>query len=355
MSTTSRFARSDGVRRGLRGWLGLLMLASVGWPATVSAQAAAPIELEWTAPDHCPSSRAVLARVRQIAGRAHAAASLTAQATVTERADHQLELQLVLRSGKLVSTRSLKGRSCNDLVGALVVAVAVMLSSDEPLEPPDVAEPASEGTPKSDEARPAPTAAPVAPPPPPPKESPPARDAEPESPPRSWHGLLTLPIVALGVGPEAKAIRGLGLAAGVSFQRFRIHAEGKLWASRAAAAQDDELYGAKLERVTLSLRGCRNVLGEKFELAPCMLVSVQHLSAQGTGPNIASRSEATTWLAPGVGLRARYLIAPWFSLVLGLEGEVQLSRPEVKLEGVGLVERLSPLGGTLAVGSEWIL
>lgn len=346
MSTTSRSVRSNA--------LGLLLLAAgVGWPVSASAADAPPIELAWQAPEGCPGSEVVLERVRQLAGKGGAGGGpLAAEAVVSKSADGQFQLELVVRSGTLVGRRSMKGRSCNDLVGAVAVALALLLSPEQQQE--DAAA-LADATPEAERASPEPQ---------PPGVTPPAVDAA-DAPAasttlsgdkRRWRGLLTLPMASLGVGPERRAVVGLGLGAGVSFERWRFHAEGRLWAdTQARATPSPEDYGATLSRSTLSVRGCRSLGATRFEIGPCVLVSLQHLSAMGSGAHIAPRTPKTTWLASGLGLRARYLLAPWFGLVAAVDGEVQFSRPEVKLQGVGSVERLAPLSATLSIGTEWIL
>jgi hypothetical protein len=350
MSTTSRSVPRDRARPVASVLLGLAIVATLAWPASALADDAAPIQLTWEAPASCPSSDAVLAKVRKIAGKiGKDPAPLQAEAFVTENTDHQFALRLVVRSGALVGERSFKGRSCSDLVGALAIALAVILSSEEPLDEqalkdasPPVAEPASRQP--APENKPPPAAADA------------ARDPRAdEAKARRLHGLLTLPLFALSVGPQHHTSRGLGAAAGISFEDWRMLAEGKLWASRNATPWAGDESGAELNQLTVSLRGCRRVSGVRLELSPCLLVSMQHLSARGTGPHIEARTPATTWVAVGAGLRARLLITPWLSLVAQADGELQLSRPEVKLEDVGLVERLSPFAGTFAMGPEWIL
>jgi len=353
MSTTSRSAQSDGATPWLRSSVGLVALAVLAWPASAWAKDTNPIELTWRAPEGCPSSEAVLARVRQIAGPSRSGAlPLKAEATVTEDSDHQLVLKLVLRAGNLVGTRNLKGRSCADLVGAVAVALALLLSPDEPLDQHALGEPPADEPPSSDaanEVRPAETKTTT------PAEPPPADTDSSATAPRGWRALLTLPIGALSVGPQRHSLLGVGLATGVSFDRFRIYAEGKLWQSRNATLADEEDAGASLKQFTVTLRGCRNVGWQRFELSPCLLVSLQHLAARGIGPHIAPKAPEATWVAAGLGLRARVVVAPWLGLFAGIDGEIQTARPRVTLQDVGSVERLSQLGTTLAVGSEWIL
>jgi hypothetical protein len=295
--------------------------------------------------------------VLQIAGKTgRATQRLQAEAVVTESADHQFALRLKIRAGRLVGTRDIKGRSCNDLVGALAVALALLLSPEEPLDEHalgDSSSGASGSPPGEAEAPPPPTPPPPTPPPPSPPP-PPDDDGSADGPARRWHVLLT-PLVAVGLGPQRHALRGLGGAAGFSFDDWRVLAEGKLWASRDATPWSQDESGATLDQFTLSLRGCRRLWGRRFELSPCVLLSVQHLSARGLGRHIAAQTSSATWLAPGVGLRARFLLTPWLGLVAAADGDVQLSQPEVTLEGVGSVERLYPVAATASIGAEWIL
>lgn len=319
----------------------LVLVFGLGCPAPSIAQPRESIELVWNVPDGCPSAEAVLARVRQIAGAGPVnVAPLRAEATIAQQADGQYQMQLVIRAGALFDTRSIEGKACKDLVGAAAVALAVALSSLES---------AAAGNPAVSEQRAEPQtlqAPPVAP----------VAGASEPSPPRRWHGLLGLPLASLGAGPLRESSLGLGLAAGASFDDWRLLAEGRLWASRSVTRREllDD-YGADLRRVTVTLRGCRSVWGSRFEIAPCALVSLHHLTASGRGPHIAPRSPEVVWLAAGVGLRARLLLAPWFGLFAAADGEVQLSRPEIDLEGVGTLGRLAPAAATITVGSEWIL
>lgn len=158
--------------------------------------------------------------------------------------------------------------------------------------------------------------------------------------------------------------RGLGGAAGLSFRRWRFLAEGRLWASQheTTSSQGNE-YDVELKRFTVTARGCRAVFGSFFELAPCLVLSVNHLSASGSGHNLVPATDTATWAAVGIGARARLLIAPWVGLVAGLDGEVELARPEVSVSlpaaGSPLptavpVERLAPFAATLTLGTEWI-
>jgi len=347
----------------------LLCAAGMTYPGRVTAQSTAPIELKWNALEGCPSADTVLARVHKIAGSTRATPNtLRADATVTQPSDGLFRLRLKIEYGKLAALRNIEGKSCKDLAGATAVALALLLSSDEPLSERDLAgslpttgatpsgseEPNKQGpTPNQPETRPraaATTAAPT-----------PSVEA---GPPRRWHGLLVAPVGALSVGPLQQVSRGLGLAAGASFDHWRFLAEGKLWAAqRETIGNLGNDYEVSLDRFTVGARGCRSLFGSRFEFAPCVLMSVHHLSVRGSGPSLVSETDTVTWAAVGIGAQARLFVAPWLGLVAGVDGELQLSRPEVgiSLPAAGSpeptaipVEQLAPAAATISVGSQWI-
>jgi hypothetical protein len=331
----------------------LLLLSALAWPSKSTAQSAEPIQLTWDAPAECPDSEAVLARVRQILGASSSvAAPLQAEATIAQQGDRQFRMRLVIRAGTLLGARSIEAKSCNDLVGAAAVALAVAVSSMTPIDDkPSEAEPSPGAVPDGPGPRVVPQARPAA------ATAPTSReDAQSEAPVRRWHGLLRLPLASLAAGPTSEPSRGLGLGAGASFDQWRLLAEAKLWQSRHVTRREllDD-YGAELSRFTITLRGCRSFGGRRFEVAPCALLSLQHLSARGTGPHIAPRNPDVAWVATGVGVQARLLLTPWVGLIMAADGEIQLARPQIELEGVGSLGRLAPAAATITVGSEWIL
>jgi len=341
-----------------------------------NAQNTAPIELSWNALEGCPSSDTVLARVRKIAGATRATPNtLRADATVTQPSDGVFRLRLEIHYGNLAAVRNIEGKSCKDLAGAAAVALALLLSSEEPLSERDLAGATATaptpGTSSSDtqETDPrvtpqnpptAPVAAPVQPTPD--KSS---KNVEPGAR-RRWRVLLQAPLGAASVGPMTQPSLGAGAGLGFSFDRWRFLAEGKLWASQhETESHVRQTYDVQLNRFTVGARGCRFIFGTQFEFAPCALVSVHHLSVRGSGPAFESSGTSTaTWAALGIGTQTRVLITPWFGVVAALDGEVQLARPEVTASPppdselpasqVDSVVRLAPAAATLTVGAEWI-
>jgi hypothetical protein len=308
----------------------------VACTAFVASASASALELAWDAPEGCPSQASVLARVEQIAGASAAGTAVRAAGSIARLETGVLRLQLVVRSGDLLSERTIDGKSCADLGGAAAIAVALVLTSEAPPAP----EPAPTPTPPR-----APTPAPA-----------PASASAPAPPPRTVHGLLQLPRATLGIGPLPGDAVGLGVGAGVSVANFRLLAEGERWAtSNTSATYLADEYTARIERFGVNLRACRAWVETQLELAPCAVLGLRHLAASGSGPHIAPQTDRATWLALGAGLRARWQLAPWLGVVLGADAELELSRPEIRIAGVGIVRQLAPAAFTGTVGFEWIL
>src|SRR4051794_22711160 len=94
----------------------LLCAFGMAYSERASAQSTAPIELEWSALEGCPSAETVLARVRKIAGTTRATANtLRAQATVTQPNDGLFRLRLEIHYGDLSAVRTIDAKSCKDL------------------------------------------------------------------------------------------------------------------------------------------------------------------------------------------------------------------------------------------------
>jgi hypothetical protein len=365
----------------------LLCALATTYPGRVSAQSAAPIELKWSALEGCPSAEAVLARVHKIAGTTRATPNtLQADASISQPNDGLFRMRLEIRYGNLVAVRNIEGKSCKDLAGATAVALALLLSSEEPLSERDLAgtspaqtvpaasttgggdqEPAKQATPQKPAATSPPTSEPATPTP-----TPTASSGEPGHP-RGWRVLLVAPLGALSVGPMKQVSLGLGLGAGVAFDRWRFSAEAKLWASQHETIGNVGEYDVELHRFTVGARACRNIFGSRFEFAPCALMSVHHLSMGGSGPSFVPGTDSVTWAAAGIGAQARLLITSWLGLVAAVDGEFQFSRPEVSASLPGPpppgplpgsrfptqvsvpVERLAPAAATLTAGFQWIL
>ena len=340
------------------------------------AQSAAPIELRWNALEGCPRADTVLARARKIAGASRPTLNtLQADASITQASEGSFRLRLEIHYGNLAAVRNIEGKSCKDLAGAAAVALALLLSSEEPLSERELADDLAGTSPSStaagttsqnpaqDEQHAAPSTKATTSSDQRAANTIPSSGAEFE-PPRRWHLLVVAPLGSLGAGPMKQVSRGLGADAGLAYDRWRFSVEGKLWASQHETVSHGEGDGVELKRWSVAARACRVLFGVRFEFAPCALTSLHHLSMLGSGPNfVSSGTRTVSWAGLGIGTRARWSLAPWLGIVANADGELQLSRPEVgvssppesRLPATELVERLAPVAATLSVGVEWIL
>jgi hypothetical protein len=249
------------------------------------------------------------------------------------------------------------------------VAIALLLHSDEPLSegalgkrptdgPPEGAESTSGSeTPGDDrqQAETKPTASASA--------KPEQRvELTPERPPDSKspsnhheHLRLRAPLAALSVGPLPRPDWGVSFAVGATFVNWRFWLEGTEWLQQEVPSNDFPGYSASVKRATASLRGCHTSRLSVFEIAPCLAISLEHITAAGAGQNVTPESQHVNWIGVGVGAQGRVYVQSWISLVLSVDGTIEASRPRISIGGVGLVDQLAPAAFTAMLGPEWIL
>jgi hypothetical protein len=358
----------------------LVCLLGLFSPARVQAQKPDLVDLEWTAPPECPRLVEVQARMRKLAGSLKASATpLRAEAVITRKDEGGLHLRLLIHAGNLVGERNIDGKSCKDLASATAVNLVLLLNSATPLSQNDLAwhtapsaeaahddtardEASQDKSASSEPAAPTSAAPETAISPPKPAavaaaaQPTPARDASPESSsPRRWHVLVQLPLFAFGIGPLRAPSAGLAGAGGASFERWRLLAKGVVWFSQHPSLSSDfQPYGGDIDHLTGTLQACRALALSLLEIAPCAVLSWEHVSARGSGAHIAARTAASNWLGVGLGVQARFYVMPWLSLNASVEGELETSSPQLSIGGVGAIEQLLPVAATGTVGPEWI-
>jgi hypothetical protein len=329
---------SRSVPAGERSVIALAAVCTALACVPVRAQTADLVELIWNAPEGCSDAADVQARIRKLAAAARPArAPLRAEATIARKASGDLQLKLVIRAGDLVGERVIEGRSCEALAGAAAVNLALLLGSAEPLGAADVGAQPAPVQQKQQAAAPA---------------KPTEKD---EVSTRTWRGLLDLPLGALELGPTVQPSVGGAIGAGVSIDHWRIVAEGTLWLRQKLTVTTPLAAGANVDRSAAALRACLGFPFGRFELAPCVHVSLQHVSARGTGAHIAARTNDATWVAPGVGVQSRYRLTSWLALLAGVDAAIEGARPRIEIDGVGRVGQLGPAALKIVLGTEWIL
>ena len=344
----------------------LLAMSGLLASGTALAQPAAGLTLRWEAPAGCPQQGELRERIRKLTGVTSATATiLQAEGTITQTDNRRFHLRLVMRSGNLVGERNLDATSCENLSGAAAVSLALLLRSPEPLDESDLdGQPpaAATATVAPASSKPAETSLPAASV----KASPsdPARSDSVEveiatprpeiASERNWRFLAQAPLAALSFGSLPEPSWGLAFAGGVSLESWRFLLGGTAWRRQSVQAAQSPAYGADVDRLTGTLKACRALRRSVFEVAPCLGLSLEHVSARGTGPDITARSEQATWLSVGAGAQGRLYLASWFSVVLGAEAQIQTARPLISIAGVGDLTQLGAAAFAVTLGPEWI-
>ena len=157
----------------------------------------------------------------------------------------------------------------------------------------------------------------------------------------------------VGVLPEPNF--GVGLAAGVRHEAWRFLASGTLWLAQDYEGGPFLGYGAHFARVSGELSVCRGWRFNRFELAPCLLLTLDEVSARGTGVGISSTNPWTPWLSVGPGFQGLWSLSRSLALVLGVSARIATSKPRFVSESVGEIHRVGPAAFGLVLGCEWTL
>jgi hypothetical protein len=170
-----------------------------------------------------------------------------------------------------------------------------------------------------------------------------------------WHFVLSAPELRTDIGVLPDASYGLGFGAGVRHEdAWRVLISGTFWLAQDYQPGPFIGYGAHFGRVSGELSGCRGFQLAGFELAPCLLFTVDDVSARATGPGITSTNPHTAWLSVGAGLQGLWALGRHAALVFGVNGRVATSRPRFVSEGVGEISQVGPAALGVVLGCEWL-
>jgi hypothetical protein len=358
-------------------------LALLLFSGSSAAQGGAPVQLVWQAPANCPQAVQVRQKVQNLLGKSAREATpsrLRAEGRIEATGD-RFRLTLDIHYDLVNATRVVDAVSCEDLGGVAAITLALLFraehSSGAPLTERDLggastavgAEARSFDTESrasnaetraaSTENRASSAESQVA------TASSVAQKQEPnpqgrasdsgEAQPLGFRFTFRVPELRADVGVLPDPNFGLGLAAGVRHRAWRFLASGTFW-----LAQDHEVgqllgYGAHFGRVSGELSGCRGFRFSEFELAPCLLLSLDDVSARGTGVGISSTSPQTAWLSVGAGFQGLWSLSRGVGLVFGVSFRVPTSRPRFVSEGVGEIFQVGPVALGFVLGCEWLL
>ncbi len=361
--------------------------AALAWTGIGEAQPLAGVDVRWVAPARCPGPDDVQARVGRLLGshapRASRQGRLVAEATVVAMVG-RYRLTLTVRQGDEPSsvTRVFDSASCESLAGAAAVTIALLARGEERTAPPAAAPPAAAPpatTPP--ETTPPETTSPATTPPEttPPAMTPP--DAAPRAPtppaaapadvganpeasesapskttarPSTRGSSVTFeaPLLAIDAGVLPSFAYGAGAGVGARVNRFRVRLAGFLWLSQSGTHATP--YEATYHRRTGQLSGCYAWPGGSFEVGPCLAMTLEDVSAGGSGPDIVAGSGHVRWLTVGVAARAGWSMRKWATLFLRPGVTFTTSRPTFSIDGVGPLYQVPLVAGGAEVGCEWI-
>lgn len=281
------------------------------------------LELQWTAPEECPTAASVHAAAVADVAADTAGKPLDAEAHVAS-VDGRFRVELTTRSGTSRGVRSFEAATCQAAADATAVVLALALS-EEPEE--HVPPPLPVTTPADAPARS--TATDV------------ADDAS--------H-------LALGA---AFALDGTTLprpAAGGSIHvawhagRLRAEASGALYGEQATTVAG-KAEGASFSLWEVGGRGCVAAVRAPIAIAPCLGGLVRRIGAEGFGA-VENYAESRLAAAGSGALAFRLPVNRWLALRALAEITLGPARPSFVVEAVGSVHQPSLFSGRLALGAE---
>jgi hypothetical protein len=319
----------------------------------LSRAQAVPVELTWDAPPECPSRAAVLGRVRELVGTAGEGAPPVRAEGEIKKVGGAFELRLLTEQEGQRGERRVRSASCEDLRGVTAVALTLLLTAGRE---PDTTTTSDATAPSSSAPSPEPT--------PPPTDLEPVPETEPEGPPsaaspRSVRFLLAAPQLALQIGPLPKPSPAWSAGFGVESGGWSARVLGQ-WGRAERIAAPIGSYGAEVQRAVLGLWLCSEHRVGAVSLAPCLQGSLARLRATGYGDFLIPTARVQLTWAVGAGVIGRAHLTSWLALMLTAGAQIELQRPELRLDGtvfddtVGPIRRLASRSALLLVGPEWI-
>jgi len=360
--------------------LGLALVCFAG-----ESRAQGGVQLRWQAPANCPQEAQVRQKLRDLLGAnaGEAAASRLRAEGQIDVVGERFRLTLNIHYDLVNGTRVVHASSCEDLGGVAAVTLALLFraehSSSAPLTARDLggtsagvaadaraagSENQSAGAADGSadtrnqaadaDAKRDPSAASVA--------ARPHDDADQSATSESDRApstsrlrfLLRAPELRTDIGVLPAASYGIGLGVGLRYDAWRFSISGTWWLAQDYEPGPFVGYGAHFGRVSGELSAAHGFQLSAFELAPCVLLTLDDVSARGTGVGIASTNPHTAWLSIGLGVQGLWSLGRHAALVFGVNGRIPTSRPRFVGDGVGEISQVGPAALGVALGMEWL-
>jgi hypothetical protein len=266
--------------------LAALLLAG----AAAADPAPGRVSLHWAAPDECPDDVELVHQIEALLGQSLLEAgeqSLSVHASAQGSPEKGYAAKVSFRSPQGTDERYLEHPSCESLVQALALVVALAIDPERVRAIQRSREAASEALAlPAQAARSAPMPAqPVAPPlaPRPERQAAPPATAQSVSPLRgvrlAVHGLV-------GAGQLPRLGSGLEATLGWHRQAFRAELVGRYWLPRAQSVPNSPSVSLELGLDSLGVRGCWLPTAGAFQIAACAGGDLADMSGRGSASGL---------------------------------------------------------------------
>ena len=347
----------------------------MAWTRRAHAEPVAGIDLHWVAPAACPGTNGVLARVRQLLGAETAEGSpkdrlIIEGIVVAANARYRLTLNVRKENQLVGETRAFESGSCESLAGEAALTVALLARGDprvdedalgagkdtrsaqgaSPSSPGSSASssPPSTAVPPANSASAAPVASPST------ANGSPAPDADPDQAhpaQRAWSAALQVPLLAIDEGILPSWAYGVGIGAGVRVGRVRLMLAGLL--ELPQSDRSGSPYVARYQRRAGELSGCYASPHGQFEVGPCLIATLEDVTAGSSGPGVTGGPGHVNWLTVGVAARVAWALGGWAALFLRPSATFTTSRPKFAINGVGSLYEVPVAALGVQIGWEW--
>lgn len=323
--------------------------------AVATAAPAAPLELQYEVPRSCPSKAAFESAIlRMLGASALGTRSIQATIRVEQLAADQFQLVLTTHSDGHRGERAIEGNSCDSVVEAAAITVALILNPDVDRPPQDGAEgsvaprqssvgsaphplTAREEAPHADAVSSRSKAAPTF-----------TRETDP------WHWAVAGAVgIHLGIEPHP----GPEFSGAVSLRNrlSQLSLSAAYAPPQSVPLAESAGTGGNLWHGSVTFLGCQAVARSVSWISPCAGLSMVHVQGTGYGVPVA-HTASTEWLAPVFGVQSRAPLSPRAHLFAAGLLEVPLARPRTYLDDLGGLQQPAPVTARLALGAafDWM-
>jgi len=332
--------------------VGVLLVAVVlGW----LAPARASIELDWEAPDECPTEPEVRATLQELLGSAQAREPVAATARVQRTNTGEYAAHLVVEMAGHRSDRDLVAAECDALAEAAALVIAVTVDPaqalDDAMAPVDAPAPA---IPEPAPVEPVVVDPVAAGPGSPPASMPSARAAPPprRATTRRIRGVHLRAFGGMDWGSVPAITGAVGAAVGIHGRWFRGEAAGSWTFAREGGAPSEPEARGRVGLGALAVRGCGVPAWRTLEFPLCAAIEAGALQGRGVGETVDPSSAHRPWVAVAFGPALAWLPIPRLAVVVGIDAVMPVWRARF-LIGDEQVHRPQPIGVRAGLGLEF--